>query len=166
MGLQLIQLSGHINSICLKMFTSAEAAGLIYLCWYFSDVDAVPLRFWNQPLSRAQISTRDGESRAKRTRGGSEKQSGEKEGGAASRHQTLFGAVILLCFLNNKVSDMLGLQHNVQWREMRRSEHRKRRFAFLRFCSCGTVHERATDTKWGTKGAVWTEALSLTSPAL
>lgn len=83
-------------------------------------------------------------------RGGSQDQNGEKEGGVASRHQKLFGAVILFSAPGQQ-SPPFGQQNNIWGREMEQTEHRKRRFAFFRFCTCGTDHERATDTKWGTK---------------
>lgn len=41
-------------------------------------------------------------------RGGSEKQSGEREGGVMRRHQRLFSAMILLCFPHNNVSYLLA----------------------------------------------------------
>lgn len=86
-------------------------------------------------------------------RGGSEKQSDEKEGGVASHHQKLFCAVILLCFLYNKVSYLSAHSTTFGGEKWGKQNIAKRRFAFFRFCTCGTVHERATEPKWGTKGA-------------
>ena len=58
------------------------------------------------------------------------------------------------------------IEANRTSQKKKKKEREKRRFAFFGFCTCGTARERATDTNWGTKGAVWTEAISLTSPAL
>lgn len=71
-------------------------------------------------------------------------------------------SVVHRCVLHNSISYASAFSITLQGREMRQTQHCKRRSAFFNFLSfCETVGE------WEQRGgAVWMKALLLPSPAL